>query len=146
MTEDIDLSSVHTLVVDDDEVTIMAVERAFQKADINSPLHVARDGIEALEMLRGESGREAVPRPYLIFLDLNMPRMNGLEFLDEVRSDPNLEDSVIFVLTTSSQETDRQQAYRHAIAGYIEKAKAGASYQELVSLLRPYWKLVELPG
>ncbi len=75
-----------------------------------------------------------------------MPRMSGLEFLTEVREDPELHDSVIFVLTTSSQQADRNSAYAHAIAGYIEKSKAGSSYQELLALLKPYWRLVELPS
>lgn len=139
-------SAIHTMIIDDDEITTMGVERAFKKAKVVSPLHVARDGLEALDMLRGDNGREAVPRPHVIFLDLNMPRMNGLEFLSELRDDPVLCDSVVFVLSTSSQPADRRNAYQHAVAGYIEKSRAGADYRELLCLLEPYWRLVELPS
>ena len=137
---------IHTLVVDDDEVAIMAVRRAFEKADVDSDrLHVAHDGREALDKLRAEYEGAGVPRPYVILLDLNMPRMNGIEFLEELRQDDRLRDSVVFVMTTSSDIDDRTEAYRHAIAGYIEKANAGANYQELLAMLQPYWELVELP-
>jgi CheY-like chemotaxis protein len=71
-------SQIHTMVIDDDEVTVMGVKRAFKKAGIDSPLHVARDGIEALEMLRGTGGDDCIPRPHVLFLDLNMPRMRRL--------------------------------------------------------------------
>lgn len=137
---------IHTVLVDDDEITAMGVERAFERANITTPIHVAHDGVEALEMLRGNNGRDAIPRPHVIFLDLNMPRMNGLEFLAEMRDDPELCDSVVFVLSTSAQPSDRQDAYAHAIAGYIDKSKAGANYEELLAFLEPYWRLVELPA
>lgn len=90
---------VHLLLVEDDEVDAEAIKRAFRKRRIANPFTVVRDGIEALEVLRGEDGREPLPRPFLILLDLNMPRMSGLEFLRETRQDPELRDAIIFVLT-----------------------------------------------
>ena len=86
-----------------------------------------------------------VPRPYIILLDLNMPRMGGLEFLKEVRADPGLSDSVVFVLTTSDDDADRCQAYRQHIAGYCVKSRVGADFLELTGLLKAYWRVVELP-
>lgn len=136
---------VHTLVVEDDPVAVMAIERAFRKAEVDSYLHVAHDGIEALEMLRGDGGHTQLPRPNMILLDLNMPRMDGHEFLAELRQDERLHDSVVFVLSTSSDEFDRKRAYQRAVAGYIEKARAGSSYEELMTMLEPYWDIVDLP-
>lgn len=129
------------LLVEDDEVDIMAVKRAFDKAKIANPVIVAHDGIEALEKLRSGD----VSRPFLILLDLNMPRMNGLEFLDEIRNDDDLKASVVFVLTTSKAEEDKWAAYQRNIAGYIVKENVGREFLDAVSLLDHYWRVVELP-
>lgn len=132
---------VTVLLIDDDEVDVMGVERAFEKARIGNPIVVAKDGIEGLEKLRSD----AIKRPYLILLDLNMPRMNGLEFLDEIRKDDRLRSSIVFVLTTSNAERDRCAAYQRNIAGYIVKENVGKEFLDAVSLLDMYWKVVELP-
>ena len=132
---------VTVLLVEDDEVDVMAVLRAFERAKIGNPVKVAHDGIEALEILR----EGAVNKPFLILLDLNMPRMNGLEFLDVIRADKNLKDAVVFVLTTSKAEEDKCAAYQHNIAGYIVKERVGEEFLDAVSLLSHYWKIVELP-
>lgn len=137
---------VDILLVEDDEVDVMAIRRAFAKVKIDNPLYVARDGIEALEMLRGQGGRDPIPRPYIVLLDLNMPRMGGLEFLRELRDDPDLRASVVFVLTTSKEEEDIVAAYRQNVAGYLVKAKVGSDFMSLATLLGYYWQLVELPG
>ncbi len=132
---------ITVLLVDDDEVDIMGVERAFKRSKIKNPIVTAKDGIDALEKLRGKK----VARPYLILLDLNMPRMNGLEFLDAIRGDPELKDSVVFVLTTSKAEQDKWEAYQRNIAGYIVKENVGEEFLDAVSLLDIYWRIVELP-
>ena len=110
--------TVSILLVDDDEVDRRAVMRSFQKHKIENPIMTARDGREALEILRGEGG-DALERPYMILLDLRMPRMDGLEFLAELRGDPKLRDSIVFVLTTSDLEKDRTESYNYNVAGYI---------------------------
>lgn len=135
---------VHILLVDDDEVDVMAVKRAFRAHKIGNPLLVARDGIEALAMLRGQ-GVPKVPRPYMILLDLNMPRMNGIEFLQELRADPEHGQAVVFVLTTSDADQDRAAAYDKLIVGYIVKANAGHDFVKVINLLDAYWTIVELP-
>lgn len=132
---------VTVLLIDDDEIDVMGVERAFEKARIGNAIVVAKDGIDGLEKLRSD----AVKRPYLILLDLNMPRMNGLEFLDEIRKDDRLRSSIVFVLTTSNAERDRCAAYQRNIAGYIVKENVGREFLDAVSLLDMYWKVVELP-
>lgn len=133
--------TVTVLLVEDDQVDVELVERAFKNHRIANPLLVCGDGLAALEMLRAGQ----VPRPYIILLDLNMPRMGGLEFLKEVRADPGLSDSVVFVLTTSDDDADRCQAYRQHIAGYCVKSRVGADFLELTGLLKAYWRVVELP-
>lgn len=137
--------TVHVLLVEDNEVDREAVRRAFRTHRIANPIYDARDGVEALEMLRGSNGRRALPRPYLILLDINMPRMNGIELLHEIRSDDVLHDSIVFVLTTSKSDEDKTAAYASNVAGYIVKSDVGAGFLRLVELLEHYWRIVELP-
>lgn len=137
-----DAHPVHILLVDDDDVDAMAVRRALKKHRIANPLTVARDGLEALETLRSGS----IPHPFIILLDLNMPRMNGLEFLEELRADPALKSSVVFVLTTSDEDRDIAAAYQQQVAGYILKSNVGPDFLRVLDLLGAYWRVVELPS
>jgi len=132
------------LLVEDDEVDQMAMKRAFQKLRIGNPLAVANDGVEALEFLRSINGGE-FSRPYLIILDLNMPRMNGHEFLREIRADERLKNSVVFVLTTSKDESDVIKSYNLNVAGYVVKGKMGDSFTPAIEMMEHYWSIVELP-
>ena len=137
--------TVHFLVVEDDEVDVKALKRAFKELHLANPVRFARDGIEALEILRGENGQEKLEKPYLILLDLNMPRMNGIEFLDEVREDPEHHGAIVFVLTTSSAEEDRIKSYDKNVAGYMLKSNAGDTFIKALSMLEHYWRVVEFP-
>ncbi|MEO7026971.1 MAG: response regulator [Caulobacteraceae bacterium] len=137
---------VNLLLVEDDEVDVQGLKRAFAKSRIGNPIVVARDGIEALEHLRGENGRAKLPKPHLIMLDLNMPRMNGIEFLEAIRADDDLKCSVVFMITTSKAEEDKARAYGHNVAGYIVKQDPANTFLEAVNLLEHYWKIVEFPG
>lgn len=141
----LETAAVRILLVEDDDLDVMAIRRALSKARIANPIVVASDGIEAFEILRGENGHSPLPRPYLILLDLNMPRMNGIEFLTELRSDPQLRDSIVFVLTTSDADTDVMRAYDNLIAGYMVKGKAGDDFFELIGMLDHYWRVIEFP-
>lgn len=136
---------VHLLLVDDDDIDTEALQRALRKARIANKLTVVGDGIEALDVLRGTGGREPLPRPFLILLDLNMPRMNGQEFLEELREDEDLHDSIVFVLTTSDADRDKLAAYAKNVAGYIVKHRAGEDFLKLIGMLDCYWKVVEFP-
>ena len=136
---------VSVLLVEDDDVDVEVVRRGFKKHKIANPVTAAADGIEALEILRGEGGHEPLQRPYIILLDLNMPRMNGIEFLRAIRDDAELSDSVIFVLTTSENETDRVRAYKLHVAGYMVKSQVGPSFKKAIDLLSQYWTAVVLP-
>ena len=135
---------VHILLVEDDDVDVMAVKRALRAQKIANPLTVARDGLEALDILRGQN-QPPLERPYLILLDINMPRMNGLELLAELRADPALRSSIVFMLTTSAADADKAAAYDKNIAGYIVKNDVGRGFVELVGLLDTYWRVVEMP-
>ncbi len=136
---------VTILLVEDDKVDIMAIRRSFRDLKIANPLVEAGNGIEALERLRGENGYEKLPSPCLILLDLNMPRMSGLEFLEEVRKDPTLRRTLIFVMTTSRADEDRTSAYDKNVAGYVLKERAGEAFLDSVRMLNSYWLLVEFP-
>lgn len=136
--------TVQVLLVEDNEVDVEAVCRAFAKHKIANPVRVASNGVEALRILRGE-GCEPLPRPYLLLLDINMPRMNGFELLREMRADPALHDSIVFVLTTSKSDEDKMASYGFNVAGYIVKSDVGAGFVRLIELLDHYWRIVELP-
>lgn len=140
-----DTKAVTILLVDDDVIDVKSIKRAFVKARIGNPVVVAGNGEEALEILRGQNGREQIERPYLILLDINMPRMGGLQFLKVLRADNEIADSVVFILTTSDDDADRLSAYDHNVAGYILKSQVGKDFLELISMLDHYWKIVEFP-
>jgi len=129
------------LLVEDDDVDVMSIKRGFSKQRIANPIVRAHDGLEALEMLQTGT----VKPPYIILLDLQMPRMNGLEFLEALRSDPQLSNSVVFVLTTSKAEEDLTATYRQHIAGYFVKDECGSNFLQIIGMLDGYWKIVHLP-
>jgi CheY-like chemotaxis protein len=136
---------IHILLVEDDEVDAEAIVRAFRKQKIANPVTIVSDGIEALEVLRGTGENERLPRPYLILLDINMPRMNGIEFLQVLRQDQELERSIVFMLTTSNRDEDKLAAYDEQIAGYLVKARAGEEFADVINMLNSYWRVVEFP-
>jgi len=132
---------LHILLVDDDEVDVMNVQRAFKRNNISNPLYVANNGLEALDMLRGPA---AIPGPRrLILLDLNMPKMSGLEFLRAIREDPALRPLTVVVLTTSDDERDRIEAYNLNVAGYILKPVTFTAFVEAMATLNKYWTINE---
>ena len=133
---------LNILLVDDDELDVMNVQRAFRKNNIQNPLFVAHDGVEGLERLRDGS----VPDDRrLVLLDLNMPRMSGIEFLRELRADPHLRNTSVVVLTTSAEDRDRVEAYNLNVAGYIIKPVTLLAFIEIMATLNKYWTVNELP-
>jgi CheY-like chemotaxis protein len=137
--------AVSIMIVDDDKVDVMALRRCFRALELPNPVVEARNGVEALARLRGSDGEAPMPRPHLVLLDLNMPRMGGLEFLDEVRRDPALHRTLIFVLTTSAAPADRERCYDRNIAGYMVKHRESGASMETVAMLRKYWNTVSFP-
>ncbi|MGB3757820.1 MAG: response regulator [Rivularia sp. (in: cyanobacteria)] len=139
--------TLNVLLVEDDEVDVMNVRRAFKKNNIINPLYVAFDGLEALRMLRGKNGNSPqIPQQRrIILLDLNMPKMGGLEFLQELRADSNLKPIPVIILTTSDEDKDRIEAYNLNVAGYLLKPVKFSQFAEAMSTLNKYWSLCEIP-
>jgi CheY-like chemotaxis protein len=137
--------SVQILLVEDDEIDAEAIVRAFKKQEIANPFTIVTDGIEALDILRGEAGHPRLSQPYLILLDINMPRMNGIEFLKVLRQDAELRQSIVFVLTTSNGEADKTAAYDEQVAGYLLKSNTDRDFSDIVTLFTSYERVVEFP-
>ena len=136
---------VTILIVDDDDVDADVIRREIVKQHIANPIVRARDGLEALQVLRGDETHQGLPRPYLILLDLNMPRLSGIEFLQELRDDPKLHDSIVFVLTTSDDDRDILSAYQQHVAGYLTKGRIGQPFVEQLNMLELFWRYVIFP-
>lgn len=133
--------TVHVLLVEDNEIDREAVHRVFRKQRLDHAIVDARDGVEALRLMREGHLR----RPSLILLDLNLPRLSGIEMLRHVRSDPDLQAQVVLVLTTSRSPQDLADAYAQNVAGYMVKADLGPGLQLLGEFIDRYTRAVELP-
>ncbi|MFN4083464.1 MAG: response regulator [Bacteroidia bacterium] len=135
---------VNILLVEDDEVDVMNVKRAFKKNNVTNPLHICGNGIEALEYLK-EKLKTRGDLPKIILLDLNMPKMGGIDFLKALRAENSLKHLSVFVMTTSNEDKDKVDAYNLNVAGYILKPLSIERFIEAVSTLNNYWKLCEYP-
>lgn len=133
------------LLVDDDDVATEGVLRSFRKLGVRCHTVMAEDGQVALEILRDQHPERRLKAPYLVLLDLNMPRMDGFQFLEAIRRDPALKQTVVFVLTTSSRDTDRTRAYNENVAGFMVKSAVGPQFSLLASFLDKYAASVRLP-
>lgn len=134
---------LHLILIEDDDIDVMNVRRALERAHVTNPVFVAHNGLEGLELLRSDK----VPRDRrLVLLDLNMPKMNGIEFLRELRKDPALRSTPVVVLTTSDDDRDKVQAYDLNVAGYLLKPVTFVNFVDVMAALNKYWALVELPA
>ena len=127
------------LLVEDDRVDIMTVQRALKKIDVSYPLYVARTGVEALEMLRGDGVPKIEPTPSLILLDLNLPKMGGIEFLKEMRADQVLRTLQVIVLTSSNEPGDRAAAFKYEVDDYIVKPHTFGEFSNAMSMILADW-------
>ena len=128
------------LLIEDDRVDIMTVQRALKNNNISNPLYIARTGLEAFDMLRGEDGFEKLsPPPALILLDLNLPKMSGIEFLRELRSDPKLKGLRIIILTSSNEPKDRAAAYEYDVDDYIVKPHSFDEFTRAMATILALW-------
>jgi CheY-like chemotaxis protein len=134
-------SSQPILLVEDDDVDVMTVKRALKDLKINNPLVHTANGEEALEYLKNNGNT----RPCIILLDLNMPKMNGIEFLKIAKADDTLKKIPVIVLTTSSQQQDIIESFKLSIAGYIVKSVDYAEFTKAISTINLYWTLSKLP-
>jgi CheY-like chemotaxis protein len=136
---------VKILLVEDDSIDVKAFQRAMSKLKISNPIHISRDGVEAWEYLQECTTEGGDATPSLVILDINMPRMNGLELLSKIRSNENLRHLIVFMLTTSNDEKDKFEAFDMNVAGYMLKSDMGNSFIRAVELIDSYWRVVEFP-
>ncbi|MFB6274978.1 MAG: response regulator [Halothece sp.] len=138
---------LNILLVEDDQVDVMTVQRAFKKNNLlqDHQLFVANDGMEALSLLKGEGKQQIPPHNRLVLLDLNMPKMGGIEFLQELRADPALKATSVIVLTTSDEGRDKVEAYKLNVAGYIIKPVTFDKFVDTIAVIDEYWQLSQLP-
>lgn len=137
---------IHILHIEDDHVDRMVVGRVLKKVEGIASIHHASNGEEAFDKLRGTNGQEKLhPFPQIILLDINMPKMNGIEFLQELRSDETLRALSVYMVTTSSDENDLNAAYRYNVAGYILKPVDISHFEGTFRILADFWKLCEFP-
>lgn len=134
---------LNIILVEDDDGDAKAIRRALSKARIANPIHRVTDGVEGLAFLRGDTGTP--PPSYILLVDLNMPRMNGIEFTRALRQDKSLSKAIVFIMTTSKDERDKAAAYDQNVAGYILKSNVGEDFKSLIGTLDHYWHIVELP-
>ena len=131
-----------TLLVEDDNVDAMTVERAFKDLKIANKLVRATNGEEALKYLRDEKNE----KPNVILLDINMPKMNGLEFLERAKADEKLKGLPVIILTTSQDEQDIVESYNHSVAGYMLKPVSYDEFLKTVEAINKYWNTSKLPN
>ncbi|WP_150125203.1 response regulator [Aquaspirillum sp. LM1] len=135
------------LLVEDEPADAHLVRLAFEEGHVLADLHHVLDGVEAFAFLRREGDYAHAPTPELILLDLNMPRMDGRQFLRKIKDDPTLHTLPVVVLTTSDAERDMLDSYDHFAAGYIVKPVDVDDFIKVVRGIGDYWiNLVRLPG
>lgn len=139
-------SRVSILLVEDDEVDVEFVQRALLDVPNCKELMIAGDGEQAIEKLRHAVDSGWPASSLIILLDLNLPRMNGLTFLEKLREDERLRPCVVFVLTTSNDARDKAAAFDKNVAGYFLKKTARGSRGQLSSFLNKYLEMAEVPG
>lgn len=136
---------VQIILIDDDEVDVEAVARLLRKHRLPYDLVTFNNGSDAKNALAGSFGQDLAKQPYLILLDLNMPRMNGIELLDWLRTQPHLCRSIVFAFTTSEAQQDCKAAYDRQVAGYLVKSHLGSGYAALARMLDTYTQTVLFP-
>jgi two-component system response regulator len=137
------------LMAEDNEHDIVATKRAWKKHCIANPLYIVRDGEECLDFLRKQgkySQPGDAPRPGILLLDINMPKMDGLTVLKHIREDEETRRLPVIILTTSQAEQDRLRSYDLGVNAYIIKPVGFENFSAAVRTISLFWQLVELPG
>lgn len=129
------------MIVEDDMVDAMTIKRALKDLRVSNSIVILENGEEALSYL-ADNGND---RPCIILLDLNMPKMNGIEFLKAIKTDDNMKMIPVVVLTTSKEEQDRMESFEHSVAGYMIKPVDYRQFVETVKTIDLYWSLSEFP-
>lgn len=141
------MEMIDILLVEDNPGDVRLTQEAFKEGMLRNNLHVVMDGEAAMEFLERKGQYADVPRPDLILLDLNLPKMNGREVLAAIKNDPKLKRIPVVVLTTSQDETDIIESYRQFASSYIVKPVSMEKFIKVVSSFKQYWlSVVKLPG
>jgi len=137
---------IKVLVVEDNPNDVAIIKRAMRKSDVKCELNFARDGEEALDFLYGQGEFEDAPRPDLILLDLNLPKINGLEVLAKIKEDDRLKRLPVIVLTISEREEDMVKAYNSGAASYMTKPVDSKDFERLIQTVQEYWRIARIPS
>jgi len=132
------------LLIEDDYIDIVNVQRVLKKINFDHLIRVAKNGLEALDLIQNSDGTVKYPLPNVILLDLNMPRMNGMEFLKVLRSNEELSGLNVFVMTTSSEEGDKIMAKNYGVSGYIVKPFTFDKFEDSETGLDSFGLLLDL--
>jgi CheY-like chemotaxis protein len=127
---------VTVLLVEDNYMDAELITILFQRLKIPNPIVLVQDCYDALDVLRGTGGRKALARPYIILLDIHLPRMSGLEFLDELDADRELRESIVFLMIAHEQERIRYGSHDRQLAGYLVKGNIGREFLALPEEIR----------
>ncbi|MDZ7723772.1 MAG: response regulator [candidate division KSB1 bacterium] len=129
------------LLLEDDRVDAMTIERVFKQLGIPNCVVFCTDGVEGVEYLNENRGT----LPAIVLLDINMPRMNGIEFLRFIRNDPDFRKLPVVILTTSTEEQDKIESFELGISGYMVKPVDYDKFVEMIQVIIKYWRLSEFP-
>jgi CheY-like chemotaxis protein len=130
------------LLLEDDEIDVAAIKRALKELNIKNPLVVCENGAKGLEWLHANLNA----LPAVIISDIDMPVMNGFEFLDKVKHDPDLLQLPVVILSTFREESDRANAFKRGVAGYMLKPIDTTKYLTIMETIAAYWRSSELPS
>src|SRR4051812_22207856 len=133
------MNAASVLAIEDDDIDIRTLKRAFERRGLSERLHLAKDGLEALELLK--AGDYALPRPCVVLLDLNLPRMSGLEFLERLKSDPRLPPVEVYLVTMSRDQGEQEAARRLGARAFLLKEQLGSDLAPLFDLLQSHGQL-----
>ena len=140
-----DKKGISILMVEDDENDIIMTKRAFERYNLRNVLYVARDGEEALDFIYRRGDYQDSPTPGLILLDIKLPKMDGIEVLRRLKSDPDKRHIPVVILTASRREKDKIESYKLGVNSYIVKPLDFSKFIEAVSTINLYWSLNQLP-
>lgn len=136
---------IDVLLVEDNEADVKITLRAFEKGQLNNSLHVVRDGEEALDFLYGLNtyqDHQDYPRPDLILLDINLPKIDGFNFLKKIKEDPDYQDIPVVMLTSSRNEGDMINSFKHGACSYIQKPVSFQQFVEIANGFSFYWQII----
>ena len=137
---------IKVLVVEDNPNDVAIIKRAMRKSEVKCELYFARDGEEALDFLYQQKDFEDAPRPDLVLLDLNLPKIKGLEVLGKIKADDHLRRLPVIVLTISEREEDMVKAYDSGAASYMTKPVDSKDFERLIQTVQDYWQIARTPS